>query len=169
MAITFETGRLQLRTMQTDDLDAISEIWGSPEVMKHCCGASTRSRIQHSIDFYRRLQNEKGYSVYTVLLKENSALIGVCGFNPAENEHEVELLYHFNQHYWGKGYAAEAAAACVAALRNSGLNVRKMSAAVDPANPASGKVLEKIGMTAAGMKWFEDTQQEELCYEMEFM
>lgn len=168
MAIPFETDRLQLRTMKPDDLDAIYEIWGNPEVMKHCGGASPRSRIKRSIDFYQRLQNEKGYSVYTVLLKESSFIIGVCGFNPAENEHEVELLYHFNQHYCGKGYAAEAAAACVAALRNSGLNVRKISAAVDPANPASGKVLEKIGMTAAGVKWFEDTQKEELCYEMEF-
>ena len=167
MTIPFETDRLLLRTMQADDLDALYEIWGSPEVMKYCGGASTKSQIQRSIEFYRRLQNEKGYSVYTVLLKETSSIIGVCGFNPAENEHEVELLYHFNQHCWGKGYAAEAAAACVAALRKNGPNVRKIIAAVDPANPASGKVLRKIGMTAAGMKWFEDTQQEELCYEME--
>ncbi|MDD9313756.1 GNAT family N-acetyltransferase [Cytobacillus firmus] len=167
MTIPFETERLLLRTMQADDLNEIFEIWGSPEVMKYCGGASNKSRIQRSIDFYRRLQNEKGYSVYTVLLKETSALIGVCGFNPGENEHEVEVLYHFNQHYWGKGYAAEAAAACVAALRKNGPNVRKIIAAVDPANPASGKVLGKIGMTAAGMKWFKDTQQEELCYEMD--
>ncbi|MBX9975883.1 GNAT family N-acetyltransferase [Cytobacillus firmus] len=167
MTIPFETERLLLRTMQANDLDAVYEIWGSPEVMKYCGGASTKSRIQRSIGFYRQLQNEKGYSVYTVLLKETSAIIGVCGFNPAENEDEAELLYHFNQNCWGKGYAAEAAAACVAALRKNCQNVRKMIAAVDPANPASGKVLVKIGMTPAGMKWFDDTQQEELCYEME--
>ncbi|MDM5227201.1 GNAT family N-acetyltransferase [Cytobacillus sp. NJ13] len=167
MTILFETDRLLLRIMQADDLDAVFEIWGSPEVMKYCGGSSTKSRIQRSIEFYQRLQNEKGYSVYTVLLKETSAIIGVCGFNPAENEDEAELLYHFNQRNWGKGYAAEAAAACVAALRKNCPNVRKITAAVDPANPASGKVLGKIGMTAAGMKWFEDTQQEELCYEIE--
>lgn len=167
MTISFETERLLLRTMQADDLEAVYEIWGSPEVMKYCGGASTKSRIQRSIDFYRQLQNEKGYSVYTVLLKETSAIIGVCGFNPAEDEREVELLYHFNQHYWGKGYAVEASAACLTALRKNCPNVRNMVAAVDPANPASGKVLGKIGMTTAGMKWFEDTQQEELCFELD--
>ncbi|KAF0820863.1 MULTISPECIES: GNAT family N-acetyltransferase [unclassified Cytobacillus] len=167
MSIPFETERLLLRTMQGDDLEAVYEIWGSPEVMKYCGGASTKSRIERSIDFYRELQNEKGYSVYTVLQKETSAIIGVCGFNPAEDEHEAELIYHFNQHYWGKGYAAEASAACLAVIRKNCPRIRKVIAAVDPANPASGKVLRKIGMTPAGMKWFEDTQQEELCFELE--
>ncbi|KON89987.1 hypothetical protein AF332_26300 [Sporosarcina globispora] len=169
MTSPFETERLLLRIMQTDDLNDVYEIWGSIEVMKYCGGASTKSRIQRSIDFYRQLQNEKGYSVYTVLLKETSAIIGVCGFNPLENEDEAELLYHFNQHYWGKGYAAEAAAACLASLKKNNTHIRKVIAAVDPANPASWKVLGKIGMTAVGMKWFEDTQQEELCFELELM
>lgn len=35
MTIPFETDRLLLRTMQADDLDAVYEIWGSPEVMKY--------------------------------------------------------------------------------------------------------------------------------------
>jgi RimJ/RimL family protein N-acetyltransferase len=61
----------------------------------------------HSALHYEHLQAENGYSVYTVLLKDISAVIGVCGFNPGENEEEAELLYHFNQHYWGKGYATE--------------------------------------------------------------
>ncbi len=93
----FETERLILRTMQADDLDAIFQIWGSAEVMKYCGGASTKERIQRSIEFYQRLQAEKGYSVYTVLLKETFAIAGVCGFNPGENTEEAELLYHFNQ------------------------------------------------------------------------
>lgn len=163
----FETERLILRTMQTDDLDAIFQIWGSAEVMKYCGGASTKERIQRSIEFYQRLQVEKGYSVYTVLLKETFAIAGVCGFNPGENTEEAELLYHFNQRHWGKGYAAEAAAACVTDIRNNNPRIRKIIAAVDPANPASGKVLSKIGMATAGMKWFDDTQQEELCFELD--
>ncbi|GLB61431.1 GNAT family N-acetyltransferase [Cytobacillus sp. NCCP-133] len=162
----FETGRLLLRTIQPDDLDAIFQIWGSAEVMKYCGGASTKSRIQRSIEFYQRLQAEKGYSVYTVLRKDTSGIIGVCGFNPAENEHEAELLCHFNQYYWGKGYAAEAAAACLTNIRNNH-TIKKIIAAVDPENPASVKILTKIGMTTAGMKWFEDTQQEELYFKLD--
>jgi ribosomal-protein-alanine N-acetyltransferase len=79
MTYRFETARLLFQTMQPEDLDAVSQVWGRAEVMKY----------------------------YTVLLKDISAVIGVCGFNPGENEEEAELLYHFNQHYWGKGYATE--------------------------------------------------------------
>jgi [ribosomal protein S5]-alanine N-acetyltransferase len=71
LTIPFETERLLLRTMQADDLEAVYEIWGSPEVMKYCGGASTKSGIQRSIKFYRELQNKKGYSVYTVSSKRN--------------------------------------------------------------------------------------------------
>ncbi|MGN7175893.1 GNAT family N-acetyltransferase [Paenibacillus sp. FSL R5-0490] len=163
----FETERLLLRTMQQQDLDAVFQIWGSPEVMKYCGGSSTKDRIQRSIEFYRHLQEEKGYSVYAVLLKETSSLFGVCGFNPGESDDEAELLYHLSQSYWGKGFAAEAAAASVRNLTESCPNIKKIIASIDPANPASGKVLTKIGMKSKGMKWFEDTQQEELYFEME--
>lgn len=167
MTYHFKTERLLLRTMQTDDLDAVFQIWGSADVMKYCGGASTKDRIQRSIEFYKKLQDEKGYSIYTVLLKESASVIGVCGFNPSENEEEAELLYHLDQRYWGKGFAAEAAAACVTDIRKNNTGIKKIIAAVDPANPASGKVLTKIGMTAKGMKWFEDTQQEELYFELD--
>jgi ribosomal-protein-alanine N-acetyltransferase len=167
MTYRFETARLLFQTMQPEDLDAVSQVWGSAEVMKYCGGASTKERIQRSIEFYEHLQAEKGYSVYTVLLKDISAIIGVCGFNPGENEEEAELLYHFNQHYWGKGYATEAAAACVTDLKENNRGIKKIIAAVNPANPVSGKVLSKIGMTAKGIKWFGDTKQEELCFELD--
>ncbi|MBT2690137.1 GNAT family N-acetyltransferase [Bacillus sp. ISL-47] len=167
MPYQFETERLLLRTMQTADLDDVFQIWGDALVMKYCGGASTKDRIQRSIEFYKQLQEEKGYSVYTVVLKETSSVIGVCGFNPAEKEEEAELLYHLNRHYWGKGFAAEAAAACVTDIRKNNPRMKKIIAAVDPANPASGKILSKIGLLAKGLKWFEDTQQEELYFELD--
>lgn len=100
-------------------------------------------------------------------MKENSRIIGVCGFNPSDNENEAELIYHFNPNYWGKGYATEAASSCIKELKERKPAIKKIIAAVDPHNPASSSVLTKIGMTAKGTKWFDDTQQEELYFELE--
>jgi [ribosomal protein S5]-alanine N-acetyltransferase len=167
MPHSFETKHLLLRTMQTEDVEEIKRIWGSEDVMKYSGGASPKAQISRSIEAYQRLYDENGYSTYTVLLKETSCIIGVCGFNPSNEENEVELIYHFNQNYWGKGYATEAAAACIKDLKERKANIKKVKAAVDPHNPASANVLSKIGMKAKGMKWFEDTQQEELYFELE--
>ncbi len=167
MPYSIETMNLLLRTMQAEDLEDIALVWGSKKVMKYSGGPSTKVNIGRSIEAYRRLYDEKGYSTYTVLLKESARIIGVCGFNPANHENEVELLYHFNPDFWGKGYATEAAAACIKDLKERKADIKKVKAAVDPNNPGSGKVLSKIGMVAKGMKWFEDTQQEELIFELE--
>ena len=167
MPHSIETKNLILRTMQAEDLEDIALIWGSEEVMKYSGGPSTKANISRSIEAYRRLYEEKGYSTYTVLLKQSARIIGVCGFNPADLENEVELLYHFNPNFWGKGYATEAAAACIKDLKERKADIRKIKAAVAPNNPGSGKVLSKIGMVAKGMKWFEDTQQEEIYFELE--
>lgn len=167
MPYFFETKHLILRTMQAEDVEDITLIWGNAQVMKYSGGSSTKEQVSRSIESYQRLYEEKGYSTYTVLLKENSRIIGVCGFNPSNNENEIELIYHFNPNYWGKGYATEAASACVKDVKGRKPAIKKIKAAVVPNNPSSSKVLSKIGMTAKGTKWFDDTQQEELYYELE--
>ena len=40
-----------------------------------------------------------------------------------------------------------------------------ITASASPENKGSLQVLEKIGFTFIGMEWFDDTQQEEPCYE----
>ncbi|WP_246066931.1 GNAT family N-acetyltransferase [Cytobacillus solani] len=43
----------------------------------------------------------------------------------------------------------------------------KIYASADPKNTGSLKILEKIGFKYKGMKWFEDTNQEEAYYEIQ--
>lgn len=167
MTYSIETKHLKLRTMRTGDLEDLTSIWGSERVMKYSGGPSTKDQINRSIEYYQRLQSEIGYSTYTVLLKESSRIIGVCGFNPSNKENEVELIYHFKPNYWGKGYATEAAFACITDLKERKPNIKKIVSSVDQNNLASAKVLFKIGMIAKGTKWFDDTQQEELYFELE--
>lgn len=163
--VTFETDRLLLRTLKTEDLDSVLDFWGNEEVMKYCGGAGSREREQKAIAFYINIQNEKGFSPFLVSLKENSEVIGACGFNPTENDYEIELIYHFAQKYWGKGYATEAANACINYVREN-LKIQKIIASIDPNNNVSKKILGKLGFEFMGMKWFEDTKEEEPYFEM---
>jgi ribosomal-protein-alanine N-acetyltransferase len=61
----------------------------------------------------------------------------------------VELGYTFARRAWGKGYAREAAAACLAAGL-AGLDVPRIIAVADVENPASHRVAESIGMRRDG-------------------
>ncbi|WP_059351779.1 GNAT family N-acetyltransferase [Bacillus coahuilensis] len=66
---------------------------------------------------------------------------------------------------WGKGYATEAASVCVDfAIKNP--TVKLIYASADSKYAGSLKILEKIGFEDKGMKWFDDTNQEEPYYEL---
>ncbi|WBW96312.1 GNAT family N-acetyltransferase [Oceanirhabdus sp. W0125-5] len=163
--VTFETDRLVLRSLKREDIDSVMTFWGNEEVMKYCGGAGSRERELRSIEFYMNLQKEKGFSPYIVIIKDSNEVIGACGFNPAEDEHEIELIYHFAEKYWGRGYATEAANGCINYVREN-LKINKIVASISPGNSSSKKVLEKLGFEYIGMKWFEDMNEEEPCYEL---
>lgn len=78
-------------------------------------------------------------------------LVGGAGFGRRPDDGEIELGYWIARPYWGLGYATEAAEAVVAIARD-GLRLKKLHASHFTDNPASGRVLEKIGFEATG--WF---------------
>jgi RimJ/RimL family protein N-acetyltransferase len=91
-------------------------------------------------------------------------LIGVVGLQQiARDRLRAELGYWIGVPWWGKGYATEAARAVVRYGFDE-LGLHKIHAHYLTRNPASGKVLERVGMRREGMlreevrKWgrFED-------------
>ncbi len=66
----------------------------------------------------------------------------------------------------GEGICSEAALACVEVAKAKKA-VSRVYASADPANKGSLRILEKIGFEYKGLKWFEDTNQEEPYYELD--
>lgn len=163
--VILETDRLMLRTLELTDIDAVMGFWGDPEVMKYCGGTGTKEQEIRSIRYYMAMQTERGFSPYLIMLKESGDAIGVCGFNPPVEGYDAELIYHLAKSHWGKGYATEAAEGCLEYAREH-LPLKRLIASADPRNAASRKILENIGFSYIGMNWFEDTGQEEPCYEL---
>jgi len=84
--------------------------------------------------------------IFAVLRKSPAAYIGTCGVHPVRG---WEIGYWFGKPYWGQGYATEAVARLVAFAFEE-LGAEQLTAAWYHDNPASGRVLEKLGCVPDG-------------------
>ena len=91
-------------------------------------------------------KDAKKEHLYSVILKQSDKYIGYCGFQYCDTLGGVELLYGYSSHYWGNGYALEAAEAMLS-YGFENLGYESIEAAVNPKNPGSERILVKIGMT----------------------
>jgi RimJ/RimL family protein N-acetyltransferase len=148
---TLETKRLILRLMLADDIDALHLIFTDPKVMASF-DSELLSRAQMERWLQRNLdhQNEFGYGLFSVLLKETGILIGDCGLEQMEVDGMkiTELGYDFHSNYWHQGYATEAAIA-VRDYAFDVLQLPQLISLIRVGNLASQRVAEKVGMTRA--------------------
>lgn len=112
-------------------------------VMKYITGhaLSTEEAIQR----YLRYTDDPVFGNYFVIDKETKKTIGIIKF-VEDSPGVIEIGYSLFEEHWGKGFATEIAQAMVDyAIVN--LNPQKLIGYVDSRNPASMRVLEKMGMT----------------------
>jgi [ribosomal protein S5]-alanine N-acetyltransferase len=109
----------------------------------------------------------EGY-VLAITLKPDDDLIGIIGLHPhKEPQHrKAELGYWLGIPYWNGGYITEAAR-CMLELgfRSLGLNRIYASHFID--NPASGRVMQKLGMTYEGtlrQHWYRGDHYRDTAY-----
>jgi [ribosomal protein S5]-alanine N-acetyltransferase len=149
MPVILETPRLLLRTWTLDDAEAAFGIYSDPEVLRyltikaHETVAQTRALLAERPIAH---QERHGFSLWAVLEKATSALVGVCGLKYLDDTRDIEVGYHFARAAWGRGYATEAAGACLR-YGFERLALPRILGVVDPDNVASQRVLEKLGMT----------------------
>lgn len=86
---------------------------------------------------------------WKVTRRSDAALLGFVGLKPLEASRTMELGYWFGRAYWRHGYATEAAQAVVAHAFED-LGILKILSGHFAMNPASGRVLEKIGFRQTG-------------------
>ena len=110
-----ETTRLILRRMTKEDFDALHEILSDPVTMQHYPAPFDESRTRSWITKNMKRYAELGFGLWAVILKETGELIGDCGIT-MQNIHGTilpEIGYHIRKDHWRKGYATEAARACM--------------------------------------------------------
>ncbi|MFW6027759.1 MAG: GNAT family N-acetyltransferase, partial [bacterium] len=142
--------RLVIRQFASGDADAMSAVLGDPDVMRFSDNGvlspgEFREWTERQLASYRLKQGPGRWAIAT---KARGTVIGYAGltFDTERCEpDELELGFRLAKAYWRRGYASEAAAAVV----DYGfvtLQPRRIIAFVDPANTASVRVIERLGL-----------------------
>jgi RimJ/RimL family protein N-acetyltransferase len=145
-----ETERLVLRAFRLDDAPEVQRLAGAREV------AAGTLAIPHpypdgAAEEWISGQAEEDGPTFAIERKEDGALVGAIGLR-FEREHDrAELGYWVGVPYWNRGYATEAGRAALRhGFETEGLN--RIYAFHFTNNPASGRVLQKLGMTHEGRR-----------------
>ncbi len=146
-----ETERLILRQFHINDAIRVQEFAGTLELARSTFlpypykdGVAERWILSLMDDYKQdRITN------FAVELKETNQLIGSIGLVLEMTHNRGDLGYWIGLPYWGCGYCTEAGRAVIAYGFND-LKLNRISAPHFSSNPASGRVLQKLGMQHEG-------------------
>lgn len=146
-----ETKRLLIRSLKVADASLLAAIWADPGVTRHVGGPRDFADTRQGLEEDARAGSCAEIDLWPVVAKSTGRVIGHCGLleKEVDDQAEIEMIYVFASDSWGKGYATEAASA----LRDYAfqrLGLRRIIALINPENPASARVAEKVGMQLEG-------------------
>lgn len=121
------TGRLELRVLRGEDAGPLAALVDNP-----------REWVKNKTE----QQAELGLGPWAVVERDSRKLVGFCGFFVCE-AYGITLGYGILPDARGRGLATEAADAVLTWAEQHNLDVH---ASIRPPNPASERVLQKIGM-----------------------
>ncbi len=150
MPLPIGTERLTIRPLNASDIEAMNAVFSDPVVIRFipggaCDMAGSRERVQTLIDHHC----EHGVSKWAVTLTSTGEVLGDCGLQYLDGGPDLELGFHLARTQSGRGYASEAADACLRWALTE--RTERVVAIVDPLNGSSRRVLERIGMRPTGV------------------
>jgi len=143
------TERLLLRPGWAEDAPALAQAIADETIVRNLASAPWPFSLR---DAEAYLAAPRDPVLPSMLIFERTGgeprLVGSCGLGrrPSGN---VELGYWIARPHWNRGFATEAGEALVGIARALGLSRLEASHFLD--NPASGRVLEKLGFEPAGL------------------
>jgi RimJ/RimL family protein N-acetyltransferase len=150
---TLETSQLILRPFQLEDAAIVQSLAGVWEV------ADTTANMPHPyedgmaeswIAGHEESFKARETVTFAITLAATNDLLGAIGLT-LDQGYQGELGYWIGVPYWGKGYCTEAGRA-VLAFAFQDLNLQRIHARAFKRNPASARVLQKLGLTYEGTR-----------------
>ena len=166
---TIHTDRLILRPFMLSDAAEVQRLAGDRAI------AAVTQAIPHPYEdgmaedwiksHPKQFAEGKGV-VFAITFSETNLLCGAIGLSIHQEDNRAELGYWIGKPFWGNGYCTEAALA-VLKYGFESLGLHRIYSSHFSSNPASGRVMQKIGMIYEGclrqhlLKWgkFEDRVQ----------
>ncbi len=143
------TDRLLLRPGWAEDAPALARAIADEAIVRNLSTAPWPYGVAEAEAF---LAAPRDPVLPTFLITERTEaaprLIGACGYGRRPSG-AVELGYWIARKHWNRGFATEAGHALIGIART--LKLPQLEAAHFVDNPASGRVLEKLGFTPTGL------------------
>ena len=146
--LPLRTARLILRELDVDDAAFILSLLNDAEFLRHIGDRGVHTLEQaraYIVAGAMASYRQHGFGLWAVRLAEAADCIGICGLIRRDTLEDVDIGYAFLPAWRGQGYALEAAQACMALARQD-FGLRRVVAITALDNPASARVLEKIGL-----------------------
>ena len=143
------TERLLLRPGWAEDAPALARAIADEQVVRNLATAPWPFALQDAEAF---LAAPRDPAMPSFLITERTdgepRIVGACGLGRRPSG-AVEMGYWIARPHWGRGFATEASVALIDIARTLKLPRLEASHFID--NPASGRVLEKLGFVATGL------------------
>jgi [ribosomal protein S5]-alanine N-acetyltransferase len=147
------TDRLILRPWQLEDIATFAALSNDPEIADHTLSSVcpqpdgwAQTRVERMIASFTERKNFS----FAVMRKDTAEVIADCGISFDERHKRGEMGYWCGAAYRGHGFMTESARA-VMQFGFEQLGLHRVQASHFPRNPASARILEKIGMQREGL------------------
>jgi RimJ/RimL family protein N-acetyltransferase len=161
------TERLAFRPWSEDDVGLALRLWGDPVVTELIGGPLSEEEVRERLARETNSFEAHGVQYWPIFLLSDGGHLGCCGLRPYRPEEGIyELGFHLHTEYWGRGYAAEAARAVIGFAFDQ-LGATALFAGHHPRNPASSRLLEKLGFQYTHDEFYPPTGLEHPSYLLE--
>lgn len=143
------TPRLLLRPGFPEDASALAAAIADEAIVRNLSGPPWPFQVRDAEAYLARARNPILPCLLVLERTEGAPrLIGECGLARRPSG-AVEMGYWIARPFWGRGFATESCNALIEIARTLGLRQLEASHFID--NPASARVLEKLGFESTGI------------------
>ncbi len=146
------TKRLIVRPVRIGDAQDLFDYSRDPEVARHVLWEAHKSvhQTRQYVRFLLRQYRLCAPSSFVIELRQTGRVIGTIGYMWVQPENRsAEVGYSLSRAYWNQGIMSEALSAVVEFGFES-LHLNRVEAQHESDNPASGRVMEHVGMRHEG-------------------
>ena len=141
---TLETERLILRAPRAEDFEPWAAFAADAEAARFIGGVQTREGAWRVMSIMAGAWLVRGFSMFSVVEKASGEWVGRVGPWQPEGWPGTEVGWGIARAHWGKGYATEAAVACIDWAVDH-LGWTEVIHTIEAANVNSQKVAERLG------------------------
>ena len=154
-----ETSRTRLRPLDSQDSEAMYELFSDPETMKYWSTepvtdiAGAQKMVEDDIDW---IKGGKAL-LWAITLPPSDKVLGKCVlFQFSPENRRAELGYIINRSHWGQGLMTEVLASVINFAFDR-LDLHRLEVDTDPENIGSLRIMEKLGFRREGLfreRWY---------------